>query len=50
MSTSGTAGQQPPGGVGRVAFATAAGTAVLPVNFAMVHGAIVFRTGEGTEN
>lgn len=37
-----------PGGVGRVAFATAAGTAVLPVNFAMVHGAIVFRTGEGT--
>lgn len=37
-----------PGGVGRVAFPTAGGIVVLPVNFAMVHGAVVFRTGEGT--
>lgn len=36
------------GGVGRAAFQTAGGTAVLPVNFAMVHGSVVFRTGEGT--
>jgi nucleotide-binding universal stress UspA family protein/transcriptional regulator with XRE-family HTH domain len=37
-----------PGGIGRVAVATASGLAVLPVNFAMVAGTIVFRTGGGT--
>jgi transcriptional regulator with XRE-family HTH domain len=37
-----------PGGIGRIAFCTTAGPAVLPVNFAMVAGTIVIRTGEGT--
>lgn len=37
-----------PGGVGRVAFSTAAGPAVLPVNFTLVSGSIIFRTGAGT--
>lgn len=37
-----------PGGVGRIAFSTAAGPVVLPVNFAVVGGTIVFRTGAGT--
>ena len=37
-----------PGGVGRVAFNTAAGPVVLPVNFAMVDGTIVIRTSAGT--
>lgn len=37
-----------PGGVGRVAFATGRGISVLPVNFAMAGGDVVFRTGEGT--
>lgn len=37
-----------PGGIGRVAFGTGGGTAVLPVNFAMVRDAVVFRTSEGT--
>ncbi len=36
------------GGIGRIAFSTAAGPVVLPVNFAMVAGTIVLRTGEGT--
>jgi transcriptional regulator with XRE-family HTH domain len=37
-----------PGGVGRVAFCTASGPVVLPVNFAVVAGSVVIRTGEGT--
>ncbi len=37
-----------PGGVGRVAFATTAGPAALPVNFAMDMDMVVFRTGPGT--
>jgi len=37
-----------PGGIGRIAFGTASGPVVLPVNFAMVAGTIVIRTGEGT--
>jgi len=36
------------GGIGRIAFCTTSGPAVLPVNFAMVAGTIVIRTGEGT--
>jgi nitroimidazol reductase NimA-like FMN-containing flavoprotein (pyridoxamine 5'-phosphate oxidase superfamily) len=36
------------GGVGRIAFGTASGPVVLPVNFAVVAGTIVIRTGEGT--
>ena len=37
-----------PGGVGRVAFLSGAGPTVLPVNYAMAGGTIVFRTGPGT--
>lgn len=37
-----------PGGVGRIAFGTSFGPVVLPVNFAVVAGTIVIRTGEGT--
>jgi nitroimidazol reductase NimA-like FMN-containing flavoprotein (pyridoxamine 5'-phosphate oxidase superfamily) len=37
-----------PGGVGRIALATASGLTVLPVNFAVVANTIVFRTGSGT--
>jgi transcriptional regulator with XRE-family HTH domain len=37
-----------PGGVGRIAFCTAAGPAVFPVNFAMVDATIVIRTSDGT--
>jgi hypothetical protein len=37
-----------PGGVGRIAFSTAAGPVVLPVNFAVAAATIVFRTGAGT--
>jgi transcriptional regulator with XRE-family HTH domain len=37
-----------PGGVGRVAFCTTSGPVVLPVNFAVVAGTVVVRTGEGT--
>jgi transcriptional regulator with XRE-family HTH domain len=37
-----------PGGIGRIAFSTASGPIVLPVNFAVVAGTIVIRTGEGT--
>jgi transcriptional regulator with XRE-family HTH domain len=37
-----------PGGIGRIAFCTTSGPAVLPVNFAVVAGTIVIRTGEGT--
>jgi nitroimidazol reductase NimA-like FMN-containing flavoprotein (pyridoxamine 5'-phosphate oxidase superfamily) len=37
-----------PGGVGRIAFGTTSGPVVLPVNFAMVNGTIVIRTGQGT--
>jgi nitroimidazol reductase NimA-like FMN-containing flavoprotein (pyridoxamine 5'-phosphate oxidase superfamily) len=36
------------GGIGRIAFCTTSGPAVLPVNFAVVAGTIVIRTGEGT--
>jgi transcriptional regulator with XRE-family HTH domain len=36
------------GGVGRIAFCTTSGPAVLPVNFAVVAGTIVIRTAEGT--
>jgi transcriptional regulator with XRE-family HTH domain len=36
------------GGIGRIAFWTTSGPAVLPVNFAVVAGTIVVRTGEGT--
>jgi transcriptional regulator with XRE-family HTH domain len=38
-----------PGGVGRIAFTTPDGPAVLPVNFAMAAATIVFRTGQGTQ-
>jgi len=37
-----------PGGVGRIGFGTISGPVVLPVNFAVVDGSIVIRTGEGT--
>jgi nitroimidazol reductase NimA-like FMN-containing flavoprotein (pyridoxamine 5'-phosphate oxidase superfamily) len=37
-----------PGGIGRIAFGTAWGPVVLPVNFAVVAGTIVVRTAEGT--
>jgi hypothetical protein len=36
------------GECGRIAFCTTSGPAALPVNFAMVAGTIVVRTGEGT--
>ena len=36
------------GGIGRIAFCTTSGPAVLPVNFAVVAGTIVVRTAEGT--
>jgi nitroimidazol reductase NimA-like FMN-containing flavoprotein (pyridoxamine 5'-phosphate oxidase superfamily) len=34
------------GGIGRIAYASRFGTAVLPVNYALQNGAIVFRTVE----
>lgn len=37
-----------PGGVGRLALATASGPAVLPVNYVVLDGAIVFRTAPDT--
>jgi nitroimidazol reductase NimA-like FMN-containing flavoprotein (pyridoxamine 5'-phosphate oxidase superfamily) len=37
-----------PGGIGRIAFCTAGGPVVLPVNFAVAAGTIVVRTGAGT--
>jgi nitroimidazol reductase NimA-like FMN-containing flavoprotein (pyridoxamine 5'-phosphate oxidase superfamily) len=37
-----------PGGVGRIAFSTAAGPVVLPVNFVFLGGTIVLRTAAGT--
>jgi nitroimidazol reductase NimA-like FMN-containing flavoprotein (pyridoxamine 5'-phosphate oxidase superfamily) len=37
-----------PGGVGRIAFGTATGPVVLPVNFAVLAGTIVIRTAEGS--
>ncbi len=37
-----------PGGIGRIAVATASGLMVLPVNFAVVANTIVIRTGDGT--
>jgi transcriptional regulator with XRE-family HTH domain len=37
-----------PGGIGRIAFSTASGPVVFPVNFAVVADTIVIRTGEGT--
>jgi transcriptional regulator with XRE-family HTH domain len=36
------------GGIGRIAFGTVSGPVVFPVNFAVVAGSIVIRTGEGT--
>ena len=36
-----------PGGIGRIAFGTASGPVVLPVNFAVLAGTIVVRTSEG---
>ena len=36
------------GGIGRIAFGTVSGPVVFPVNFAVVAGTIVVRTGEGT--
>ena len=36
------------GGIGRIAFCTASGPVLLPVNFAVVAGTIVIRTGAGT--
>ena len=36
------------GGIGRIAFSTVSGPVVFPVNFAVVAGTIVIRTGEGT--
>jgi nitroimidazol reductase NimA-like FMN-containing flavoprotein (pyridoxamine 5'-phosphate oxidase superfamily) len=35
-----------PGGVGRIAYTSRSGPAVLPVNYALQDGAIVFRTAE----
>ena len=35
-------------GIGRIAFDTAAGTAVLPVNYAVAQGTVVIRTGTGS--
>jgi transcriptional regulator with XRE-family HTH domain len=37
-----------PGGIGRIAFATASGLMILPVNYALVAGTIVIRTGTGS--
>jgi nitroimidazol reductase NimA-like FMN-containing flavoprotein (pyridoxamine 5'-phosphate oxidase superfamily) len=37
-----------PGGIGRIAFSTAAGPMVLPVNFTVVSGSIVIRTTAGS--
>lgn len=37
-----------PGGIGRIAFSTASGPVVLPVNFVVLGGTIVLRTGAGT--
>jgi len=36
------------GGVGRIAFGATSGPVILPVNFAVVAGTIVIRTGEGS--
>jgi nitroimidazol reductase NimA-like FMN-containing flavoprotein (pyridoxamine 5'-phosphate oxidase superfamily) len=36
------------GGIGRIAFGTTSGPVVLPVNYTVVTGTIVIRTGEGT--
>ena len=36
------------GGIGRIAFSTTTGPVVLPVNFAVMAGTIVIRTGQGT--
>jgi transcriptional regulator with XRE-family HTH domain len=37
-----------PGGIGRIAFCSYSGPAILPVNFAVLTGTIVIRTSEGT--
>lgn len=37
-----------PGGLGRIAFGTASGLMVLPVNYVLVSGSIVVRTGAGS--
>jgi transcriptional regulator with XRE-family HTH domain len=37
-----------PGGIGRIAFGTASGPMVLPVNYALVAGTVVVRTGSGS--
>ncbi len=36
------------GGVGRIAFCTGSGPVVLPVNFAVLAGTVVIRTGQGS--
>ena len=37
-----------PGGIGRIAFCGYSGPTILPVNFVVLSGTIVIRTGEGT--
>ena len=37
-----------PGGLGRIAFTTASGLMVLPVNYLLVNGTVVVRTGTGS--
>ncbi|WP_169813947.1 pyridoxamine 5'-phosphate oxidase family protein [Actinomadura kijaniata] len=37
-----------PGGIGRIAFTGRYGVTVLPVNYRMREGAVVFRTGQGS--
>jgi transcriptional regulator with XRE-family HTH domain len=37
-----------PGGIGRIAFVTASGLMVLPVNYALIMGTIVLRTSAGS--
>jgi transcriptional regulator with XRE-family HTH domain len=37
-----------PRGIGRIAFSTASGTAILPVNYAVAEATIVIRTGSGS--
>jgi transcriptional regulator with XRE-family HTH domain len=37
-----------PGGIGRIAFAAAGGIMILPVNYVMIGGSIVLRTGTGS--
>ena len=39
-----------PRGIGRIAFSTASGLAVLPVNYVVADGTIVIRTGSGLDD